>query len=118
VECLDAEAVVTTRVTCRANHLRDFGRGVVRAGAATARKIEFRERIQGGLRLPHPGAKIFTCAFQKFMIYIRASRANQRGVLANRHETWVAGCNGRQGVERAMLRADERHLADGEVVWS
>jgi len=54
----------------------------------------------------------------KSAAYVAPSRLDLRGVTANRHETSGAGCDGRQGVERASFRADERQLADGEVVWS
>jgi hypothetical protein len=39
--------------------------------------------------------------------------ASMRGTYRDRHDTWSAGCDGREGiVGRAM------HFADGEVVWS
>ena len=39
--------------------------------------------------------------------------------MANRHETWVAGCNGRQDVERASFLERTNDIpADGKIVWS
>jgi hypothetical protein len=39
----------------------------------------------------------------------------RRGVTANRHETWVAGCDGRKGVERATFARTNDTLRTAEA---
>jgi len=111
-------------VTCRANQLREFLRCVVRQGPKSAPRSGLREdrnsRAESRSNRPFRlRLQVFACAFPKIMIYLIPSRANQRGVLANRHETWVRGMQWTSGCRvRKFSRADERHLADGETVWS
>jgi len=46
------------------------------------------------------------------LVYVLRCPASSRGAYRDRHETWSAGCGGREGAERRSALD-----ADGEAVW-
>jgi hypothetical protein len=76
-----------------------------------APKLEFVKRIQADFTRPDLARKIIRFSFAPNGVFLRGIPPHAEG-RTRRHDTWSAGCDGR-GMSR-----DERHDADGEVVWS
>src|SRR5262249_43841066 len=84
-----------------------------------ARKIEFRERNQRWFACPVLNPKIFLFLIFVNRAFIAAVPRQHRGAL--RPIVTKRGsrdANGRFRCRARGLRADERHLADGQVGWS
>jgi hypothetical protein len=76
-----------------------------------APKIEFVEPIQTDFTRPDLTRKIFRFSSAPNGVFLRGIPPHGEG-RTRRHDTWSAGCDGRD------MSRDERHDADGEVVWS
>jgi hypothetical protein len=80
-------------------------------------KTEIHQPIQCDLSYPNPKWKI-ALRFSEVYDFHKAILASQRGVTANRHETWARDAMDAKVSSARAFCADERHRADGEDVWS